>query len=218
MRRRRAFTLIEILICIAIIGVLAALLFPVVAQARERGQRASCVSNLKQMGTALGLYQGDHDGNLPIRNLGLSRTADMDPSEGNPLHRYNARDGVLQCPRTWFERSPGDLPITDYITRFAFDMSEWNHAKASWFRLEPVPTSALAWDHNHLKTDNTMAPDATWMVLRGDFSVDTIHAPEVRRSQPIPGTLKWTPPTKDGGGALVLPKEAWPPQLEPIAP
>lgn len=64
-RLRRAFTLIELTVVIAIIAILAAILFPVFAQAREAARKSSCQSNLQQIGLALQLYARDYNGKLP---------------------------------------------------------------------------------------------------------------------------------------------------------
>jgi prepilin-type N-terminal cleavage/methylation domain-containing protein/prepilin-type processing-associated H-X9-DG protein len=63
--KRRGFTLIELLVVIAIIAILAAILFPVFAQARDKARQAACLSNLKQVGTALVMYGQDYDERLP---------------------------------------------------------------------------------------------------------------------------------------------------------
>jgi prepilin-type N-terminal cleavage/methylation domain-containing protein/prepilin-type processing-associated H-X9-DG protein len=62
---KRAFTLIELLVVIAIIAILAAILFPVFAQAKEAAKRTSCLSNLKQAGTAMLMYVNDYDDTAP---------------------------------------------------------------------------------------------------------------------------------------------------------
>ena len=61
-----AFTLIELLIVIAIIAILAAILFPVFARARENARRTSCSSNLKQLGLGVMQYIQDYDETYPF--------------------------------------------------------------------------------------------------------------------------------------------------------
>jgi prepilin-type N-terminal cleavage/methylation domain-containing protein/prepilin-type processing-associated H-X9-DG protein len=58
----RAFTLIELLVVIAIIGILSALLLPVLVSAKLSAQKAGCESNLRQLGLATELYLGDNGG------------------------------------------------------------------------------------------------------------------------------------------------------------
>jgi prepilin-type N-terminal cleavage/methylation domain-containing protein/prepilin-type processing-associated H-X9-DG protein len=63
---RKGFTLIELLVVIAIIAILSSILFPVFARARENARRASCQSNLKQLGIAFTMYTQDYDEKFPL--------------------------------------------------------------------------------------------------------------------------------------------------------
>jgi prepilin-type N-terminal cleavage/methylation domain-containing protein len=76
-RQNRGFTLIELLVVVAIIGILAAILFPVFARARENARRTSCISNVKQIGLALTQYVQDYDSQYPPRQI-------WDVSAGSP--------------------------------------------------------------------------------------------------------------------------------------
>lgn len=94
----RGFSLTELLIAVAILIVLAALLFPVFAQAKDRAKIASCQSRLRQFGLALNLYRHDHDD----RPFGWTRT---DTYVGtypynwfSPLASYLKGGDILWCP------------------------------------------------------------------------------------------------------------------------
>lgn len=65
---RKGFTLIELMIVIAIIAILAAILVPNFIRARAQGQVTSCKSNLKNIGTACEMYATDHGGRYPETN------------------------------------------------------------------------------------------------------------------------------------------------------
>ncbi|MFN0067197.1 MAG: type II secretion system protein, partial [Limisphaerales bacterium] len=65
-RRRTGFTLVELLVVLAIIGVLATLMLPALARARGLARSTACLSNLRQLGVALNLYTQDNENRLPV--------------------------------------------------------------------------------------------------------------------------------------------------------
>jgi prepilin-type N-terminal cleavage/methylation domain-containing protein/prepilin-type processing-associated H-X9-DG protein len=99
MKRNRnlsGFTLIELLVVIAIIAILAAILFPVFAQAREAARKASCQSNLKQLGSAMLMYKQDYDERFPFG--GWLPNGNGTWEWQNTIAPYIKNRGVYRCP------------------------------------------------------------------------------------------------------------------------
>lgn len=92
MKRRRASTLIELLVCVAIITALLVILLPSLSRARSQARRAKCMSNLRQLGVAFHLYAGDYSG----RAMPLAYTDSSVLAGGDPIYWWGASgsDGV----------------------------------------------------------------------------------------------------------------------------
>lgn len=110
MKKRHGFTLIEILVVIAIIALLASILFPVFAKARENARRASCQSNLKQIALGVMQYTQDYDERLVISNSGpLYGSAQDDTAWGLwmlHLYPYLKSTQIFRCPSAGVGTNP----------------------------------------------------------------------------------------------------------------
>jgi prepilin-type N-terminal cleavage/methylation domain-containing protein len=92
----KAFTLIELLIVIAIISILASILFPVFARARENARRAGCMSNMKQIGIGVMMYTQDYDEHVPA--CYANNGGDSNHTFAYYIEPYTKNSQIYRCP------------------------------------------------------------------------------------------------------------------------
>lgn len=135
--RSRAFTLIELLIVIAIIAILASMILPAIGKAKEKAQRTKCANNMKQIMLATHLYLGDFNDNVPHPTWGSSElnlpgwayTATLRPRnprfkvELGQLYPYLKKHEIYRCPID-HTNTPlfklRDQQVTSYVMNGAF--------------------------------------------------------------------------------------------------
>jgi len=126
-----AFTLIELLVVISIIAILAAILFPVFARARENARRSSCQSNEKQIGLGILQYIQDYDERWPSKELGGS--VPNGPAENNSppnglvwceqIYPYVKSTQIFKCPSNTGAGNNGLITDTQMPLSYAVNTS-----------------------------------------------------------------------------------------------
>ena len=222
---KRGFSLLEVLVVIAIIGLLAALAFPVFARVMHDGRRVTCISNLRQLGLAVQMYQEDSDGRLPVGTIlhwrntvpdgrtEVGSTRDMIA----PLKPYAGGDAAFRCP----ENDGLFLPRWVQSLSPVLDESRL---------MVPTPGTVLAECHHHLTAGwsgrvgwETYVLSASerqgfHLALHADGSVGKVDAHAVIQLTygRVDGTNSWLPATQNDIGTThiydVFPEENWPPE------
>ncbi|HWQ93188.1 MAG TPA: prepilin-type N-terminal cleavage/methylation domain-containing protein [Clostridia bacterium] len=131
---RRAFTLVELLVVVAIAALLAALLLPSLSSAQARGKRAHCANNLKQLSLCVQMYSADNAGRLP-ENLPFSHDTlknnwvlgnMMEPRETTNAALLQAGKLFPYAPNTALYHCPGDgATATGMLRARSYSMNGW---------------------------------------------------------------------------------------------
>lgn len=130
--KKNGFTLIELLLVIAVIGILAALLLPVLSRAKQNAYTAVCLSNLHQIGLALNIYvqeNGEHMPNcLMLPNEPLANDTNALPIT-TTLQPYLQNTNVFRCPAdlTTFQTEGSSYTWNCYLDNASYDRpEEWS--------------------------------------------------------------------------------------------
>jgi len=130
LRLWQAFTLVELLVVLAIIGILAALLLPTLGRAKRAAQTTACISNLRQLGIALTLYVQENEDRLPFCALLPSVNTNL-PAITVPLMPYLKNKDGFRCPadKTMFQVEQTSYEWNMYLNGASYDHPEdWSPA------------------------------------------------------------------------------------------
>ncbi len=208
---KKGFTLIELLVVITIIGLLAALLFPVFAKARERARKTVCESNLHQLGLAIQMYQQDWNGEAP--SAGPVYAAVLGQCDGVDYFRpYDPDRETYRCPDNDMSVVKGNSCTWFYVYR---DMMDYPGHPASQGRIKPAPESVLMYCEAHEIGGPPLSGVMT--ALRENGSVSAVPLSKITGWEYMSG--QWTTvgslvPIDGSAPYIVFPNEPWPPQFE----
>lgn len=124
--RVRKFTLIELLIVIAIIAILAALLLPALGRARDLSKRISCANNLKQCGVAVGHYVSDYNDYLPFFRM----SSPLNSWQKKLLPYVGENRNIFICPGAMMDKlsSYESSVPSAYAIMYTSETGSWTEA------------------------------------------------------------------------------------------
>ncbi len=149
---RCAFTLIELLVVIAIIAILASILFPVFARARENARKASCQSNLKQIGISMQMYLQDNN------SIFMPYMQGPTTSPRALLEPYNKSRQIWVCPS---EQDPQVLAVSSDAQRVSY-MINWQLSSSVSSPITPRSETLIAKPTEMVLTHDSNTGELGW--------------------------------------------------------
>ncbi|HTR43916.1 MAG TPA: prepilin-type N-terminal cleavage/methylation domain-containing protein [Pseudomonadales bacterium] len=215
--QRCGFTLIELLVVIAIIAILAAILLPVLAQAKERGMRATCSNNLRQIAVGMIIYAGDNR-DYVVSCRPLSGATETTPGKYNQ-HAVNQADaiatatvnisltnGLAGSPCVWtcpelgqgaISYNPSATPTPQWQIGYQYlgGVSWWYNPYASEIKsASPVKTSSSKPAYAIAADPVVYVPGAGWQgEITGKIPHQRPHTqfPDGGNTATISGSVQW---------------------------
>jgi prepilin-type N-terminal cleavage/methylation domain-containing protein len=160
-KQKSAFTLIELLVVIAIIAILAAMLLPALAAAKRKAQKINCVNNLKEVGIAFRIWEGDNNDQYPMAVSTASGGAN------EYLGHWN-KAAVSEQPGYTFLVMSNELSAPKIV----YCPSDNIHSTAgtTWGNTNIVATSATASTVSYFVGGDALESDPQ-SIISGDFNI-----------------------------------------------